>query len=86
MMVPRIDRNKLNKNHGYLLDTGFYVFIWFGTNVKQGIKVNPIQQSTTYFKKHKWSILPMTLFKSGLAPPLASRYSGSTPTVLLLES
>lgn len=64
-LTPRIKRKELDKNHGYLLDTGFHVFIWLGTDVKRGTKVNAIPQSNDYFKKHKRPLLPVTMLKSG---------------------
>mmetsp|Transcript_11683 Transcript_11683/g.20322 ORF Transcript_11683/g.20322 Transcript_11683/m.20322 type:complete len:403 (-) Transcript_11683:430-1638(-) len=63
--APRIKRKELNQNHGYLLDTGFHVYIWLGKNVKQGTKANAIPQSATYCKKYKRPHLPVTLLKSG---------------------
>lgn len=63
--TPRIKRKELKQDHGYLLDTGFHVFIWLGKNVKQRVKVDAIPQSATYFKKHKRPLLPVTLLKSG---------------------
>uniref|UniRef100_A0A7R9VD60 Gelsolin-like domain-containing protein n=1 Tax=Pseudictyota dubia TaxID=2749911 RepID=A0A7R9VD60_9STRA len=62
---PRIKRKELNQKHGYLLDTGFHVFVWLGTDVKRETKVSAVPQSHEYFKKNKRPLLPVTLLKSG---------------------
>lgn len=60
-----IARKELTQKYGYLLDTGFHVFIWLGENVKRGTKVNAIPQSNAYFKSYKRPLLAVTLLKSG---------------------
>jgi len=62
--VERIKRTELKEEHGYLLDTGFHVYIWLGKDTKSAMRVNALSQSNVHFKKHKRPMLPVTIVKS----------------------
>lgn len=62
---PRIPRTELHSQHGYLLDTGFHVYLWLGKNVRRHTKIYAIPQSSEYFRIYKRPLLPVTLVKEG---------------------
>lgn len=60
----KIPKSKLENQHGYLLDTGFHVYVWLGSEVNKHVRVYAIPQSTDYFKQHKRPLLPVTVIKA----------------------
>lgn len=68
----RIPNAKLQPQHGYLLDTGFHVYLWIGNQVtSKHVRVYAIPQSSEYFKDYKRPLLPVTLLKASNPRPAA---------------
>eukprot|EP00568_Trieres_chinensis_P017946 CAMPEP_0183322092 /NCGR_PEP_ID=MMETSP0160_2-20130417/70705_1 /TAXON_ID=2839 ORGANISM="Odontella Sinensis, Strain Grunow 1884" /NCGR_SAMPLE_ID=MMETSP0160_2 /ASSEMBLY_ACC=CAM_ASM_000250 /LENGTH=400 /DNA_ID=CAMNT_0025489181 /DNA_START=218 /DNA_END=1420 /DNA_ORIENTATION=+ len=65
----KIKRTDLDHRHGFLLDTGFHIYLWIGQDAVRSAKVAAIPQSTAYFKKYKRPMMPVSMLKAGQETP-----------------
>lgn len=58
-----LPRSTLQSKHGYLLDTGFHIFVWLGSQAPTICKANAMPQAHMYFSSFRRPLLPLTVVK-----------------------
>uniref|UniRef100_A0A7S2MMJ7 Gelsolin-like domain-containing protein n=1 Tax=Helicotheca tamesis TaxID=374047 RepID=A0A7S2MMJ7_9STRA len=62
---PKFKRTELKSKNGYLVDTGFHIYIWLGKDAKTNVKKDAVLNSSLYAKQNKRPLLPLMIVKAG---------------------
>lgn len=61
----KICKSRLKQYNGYVLDTGFHLFVWLGKEAEAGTKRCAVCNTIGYVKCNKRPELPLTIVKDG---------------------
>mmetsp|Transcript_25500 Transcript_25500/g.37947 ORF Transcript_25500/g.37947 Transcript_25500/m.37947 type:complete len:268 (-) Transcript_25500:160-963(-) len=80
LQLPKFKRSELKPKNGYILDTGFHIYIWLGNEAPATLKNNAVLHSTVYEQEHKRPPLPLSIVKAGFETSGFNEFFTAPPT------
>lgn len=72
--TARLDKSLLDESDIFLIDAGWELFCWMGSDASRDEKLSAIQKADKYAKDNNKMYIPLSIVKSGYEPPSFDNY------------